>query len=84
MLENSAMTLTELVATNLKALRLKRKLSQSEVARKAKMSVSYVSMLERGQRSPPLETVETIAKALGVTPVALLQASESARPRSKR
>jgi transcriptional regulator with XRE-family HTH domain len=29
-------------------------------------------MLERGQRSPPLETVERMAKALGVTPANLL------------
>jgi transcriptional regulator with XRE-family HTH domain len=29
-------------------------------------------MLERGQRSPPLETVEKMARALGVSPASLL------------
>jgi len=36
------------------------------------ISVSYVSMLERGQRSPPLETIEKMAKALGVPAASLL------------
>jgi transcriptional regulator with XRE-family HTH domain len=29
-------------------------------------------MLERGQRSPPLETIEKMARALGVPPATLL------------
>jgi transcriptional regulator with XRE-family HTH domain len=29
-------------------------------------------MLERGQRSPPLETLESLAKALSVPPIQLL------------
>ena len=36
------------------------------------LSVAYVSMLERGLRSPPLETIEKMARALKVTPVSLL------------
>jgi transcriptional regulator with XRE-family HTH domain len=36
------------------------------------ISVSYVSMLERGQRSPPLETIEKMERALKVTPAVLL------------
>ena len=75
------MALTQTVAENIRALRAKRQLSQQEVAKKAKISVSYVSMLERGERTPPLETVETLAKALGVPPLDLLQASGSKRPR---
>ncbi len=61
------------VARNLHDLRLKRKLSQQAVARKAGLSVSYISMLERGQRIPPLETLEVMAKVLRVDPVHLLQ-----------
>ena len=67
------MTLGQLVAQNLRAMRLQRKLSQESLAGKAGLSVSYVSMLERGQRSPPLDTLEGLAKALGVSPLALLQ-----------
>ena len=57
---------------NLHNRRVGRKLSQDALADKVGISVSYVSMLERGQRSPPLETVERMAKALGVTPANLL------------
>jgi transcriptional regulator with XRE-family HTH domain len=53
-------------------LRAKKKLSQKALADKVGISVSSVSMLERGQRSPPLETIEKMAKALGVPPGALL------------
>ena len=56
----------------MRRLRAKKKLSQKALADKVGISVSYVSMLERGQRSPPLETIERMAKALGVTPAALL------------
>ena len=48
-------------------------MSQQAVAKKARVSVSYVSMLERGERTPPLETLEVLAKALGVSPLYLLQ-----------
>ncbi|HET9599698.1 MAG TPA: helix-turn-helix transcriptional regulator [Anaeromyxobacteraceae bacterium] len=59
-------------AGNVKRLRSRKNLSQKALADKVGISVSYVSMLERGQRSPPLETIEKMAKALGVTPAALL------------
>lgn len=66
------MSLTAAVAKNLKRARLARKLSQESLAAKAGISVSYISMLEREQRSPPLDTLEQLAAALGVKPVALL------------
>jgi transcriptional regulator with XRE-family HTH domain len=59
-------------AENVHRLRLKNKLSQKELAKRVGISVSYVSMLERGHRSPPLETVEKLAKSLGVPPTKLL------------
>jgi len=67
------MALERLVSQNLRAARLQKKLSQEVLAQKAGLSVSYVSMLERGQRTPPLDTLETLAKALGVPPLNLLQ-----------
>jgi transcriptional regulator with XRE-family HTH domain len=45
------------------------------------ISVSYISMLERGQRSPPLETLDALAKALRVSPLELLQAGGGKRRR---
>ncbi len=65
--------LADRFANNLKAERLRRKLSQEALANKAGLSVSYISMLERGQRTPPLDTLESIARALSVTASALLQ-----------
>ena len=65
--------LADRFATNLKVERLRRKLSQEALAAKAGLSVSYISMLERGQRTPPLDTLESIAKALAVNASTLLQ-----------
>ncbi len=58
---------------NLQTLRRKKALTQEALASKAGISVAYVSMLERGQRTPPLETIEQLAKALRVEPLKLLQ-----------
>ena len=65
--------LADRFANNLKVERLRRKLSQEALAAKAGLSVSYISMLERGQRTPPLDTLESIAKALAVNASTLLQ-----------
>ena len=67
------MALVQIVAENLRAVRKDQKLSQDVLARKARISVSYVSMLERGERTPPLDTLEALAKALRVSPLYLLQ-----------
>jgi transcriptional regulator with XRE-family HTH domain len=66
--------LTTLFSRNLKHTRLAKKLTQTALADKAGISVSYVSMLEREQRSPPLETIERIATALRIPPTSLLAA----------
>jgi transcriptional regulator with XRE-family HTH domain len=66
------MTLSQKFQKNLLSTRGKKKLSQEALARKTGLSVSYVSMLERGRRSPPLKTVEAFAGALGVNAVTLL------------
>jgi transcriptional regulator with XRE-family HTH domain len=64
--------LADKFSVNLKSERLRRKLSQESLAHKAGLSVSYISMLERGQRAPPLDTLESLAKALSVAPTSLL------------
>lgn len=67
-------SLAAIFSRNLKRTRLKRQLSQEACAAKAGICTSYQSMLERGQRSPPLDTLEAIAKALDVRPADLLRA----------
>ena len=66
------MSLAEKFSRNLRSARLTRKLSQEALAQKAGLSTSFISMLECEQRSPPLETLEQLAKALRVEPVSLL------------
>jgi len=78
------MPLANLVATNLRAARAHRNISQQALAKKTKLSVSYISMLERGQRTPPLETLESLAKALGVPPLDLFRAAAKRGKPSKR
>lgn len=51
--------------------RVKRGLSQAELARRAGCSVSYLSMLENSKRDPTMSTVQSIAFGLGV-PVEIL------------
>lgn len=56
----------------IKLCRQQRKLTQGELAKDAGVSISYLSLLERGERSDPgLLSLENIAKGLGV-PMTLL------------
>jgi transcriptional regulator with XRE-family HTH domain len=76
------MALADIVARNIRLVRVQQKLSQQALAKKARISVSYVSMLERGMRVPPLDTLEVVAKALGVAPIYMCQ--ELSAPRTGR
>jgi len=77
------MTLAQIFSSNVIALRRHARLSQEQLARKAHLSVSYISMLERGKRTAPLSTIEVLAKALGATPYYMLQENQVA-PLPKR
>lgn len=55
------------VAETLKALRQKQGLSQQELAKKADLDRTYISMLERGQRNLTMGTMETLMPLLGVS-----------------
>lgn len=57
------------LARRVRSLREGQRLTQEEFARRCAISVSFASLLERGERSPSYETLVTIAKALEV-PVA--------------
>ena len=56
----------------LKEARIKKDLSQGDVARILGVHRSYISGLERGRRNPSLLTVQKVAKALGVNAKELL------------
>lgn len=56
----------------LREVRLKKNLSQGDIARILGVHRSYISGLERGRRNPSLLTVQKVAKALGVNAKELL------------
>jgi transcriptional regulator with XRE-family HTH domain len=67
-------SLSENFSMNFRRAREKAQISQKALANQLDISLSYVSMLERGKRNPPLETIEQVAKALKIDPIDLLKA----------
>ena len=58
------------VGRKIRHLRLSRvgpKLTQEHLSERAHISVSFLSMIERGERSPHLETLSKLASALEVS-----------------
>jgi transcriptional regulator with XRE-family HTH domain len=66
-------TVTEQFARNLVRCRKRVRLSQDEVATRAALNRSQVSLLENAKRQPRIDTVVKLAGALGVEPVELLR-----------
>src|SRR5438132_6235272 len=57
------------VGRRIRQLRLSRaglRMTQEDLSERASISVSFLSMIERGERSPHLETLAKIAQALEV------------------
>jgi transcriptional regulator with XRE-family HTH domain len=61
--------------------RLAQKLSKAGLAERAGLHQTYIGLLERGQRSPNLDTAKAIAKALKVPLADLIQEAEKAQKR---
>lgn len=61
-----ARQMLEALARRIRNLRERRALTQDEFATRCGISVSFASLLERGERSPSYETLVTIAEALEV------------------
>lgn len=62
----SASSAGEALADRVRSLRCRRGLTQEAFATRSGISVSFVSLLERGIRSPSYETLVRIAQALEV------------------
>lgn len=71
---NPFMGIRETFASNLREIRLRRGLSQEELAHRADIHRTYVSSLERCQYSATIDMVETLARILDVEPADLLKA----------
>lgn len=52
------------LAKNVKALRLARGMSQEDLVEESGLSVSYISLIERGRTNPSTTALYAIAKAL--------------------
>ncbi|MGL4439503.1 MAG: helix-turn-helix domain-containing protein [Bosea sp. (in: a-proteobacteria)] len=68
------MGLKQTVARNVRRLRLERGYTQEELSELAGINRNYTGMIERGERSPTVDMLEKLAKALKIDPVALLAA----------
>lgn len=66
------MDLRRLVGTNVRYWRERLKISQEELAFRAKLHRTYVSGVERGVRNPTVVILGRLAKALEVEPEKLL------------
>jgi transcriptional regulator with XRE-family HTH domain len=64
------------LADNLRALRLKQRLSQDVLADEAGVTQALVSAIERGRANPTVESLERLALVLGVRVGELFQESE--------
>lgn len=56
----------------MKESRLRRQLSQESLAFEISLDRSFISLLERGKRSPTLNTIVVLAAAFEVSPSQLL------------
>jgi transcriptional regulator with XRE-family HTH domain len=59
-----------------RGLRERAQLSQEALAARSGLHRTYISILERGQRSPTLDTIAALAHALGQSPNRLVRRAE--------
>ncbi len=71
-----------LFASNMKRIRLEKKLTQENVAEGASLHPNYISSVERGERNISIGNIERISYALGVPMTELL--AEPEKPRKSR
>ena len=60
------------IGKNIRQCRLERRLSQEQLAEQVNVSANYIGMIERGEKTPSLETFLAVANALEVNADRLL------------
>ena len=58
---------------NLKRIRMKKKMSQGDIARALDVHRAYISGIENGKRNPTLATIQKLANALAISADKLLK-----------
>jgi transcriptional regulator with XRE-family HTH domain len=67
------MDLERLVIDNIKRIRKERGFSQEKLAEACETATSYIGLMEIYRNVPKLSTIQRIAEALGVSPLALFR-----------
>jgi transcriptional regulator with XRE-family HTH domain len=70
--------LQRIVGRNIRRLRRERGLSQEDLAAEIGVHRTYMGGVERGERNLTLRSLERLADRLGVSPVGLLEETDSA------
>jgi transcriptional regulator with XRE-family HTH domain len=78
------MTPEEAFGKVLKEIRHERSLSQEELGFESGYHRTYISLLERGRKSPSLNTIFQLATALGIPPSEILRRTETKVGRIRR
>jgi transcriptional regulator with XRE-family HTH domain len=70
-------SLRAILAGNLRETRLSQKITQEKLAELAGLHRTYVGSVERGERNISIDNIEALAKALRVSPSALVERKKS-------
>lgn len=73
----------QLVAWNLRRVRVQRGLSQETLAADAEVDRSYVGRLERGEENPTVGVLDRLARALSVHVSELLKKPQPGEPKPR-
>ena len=77
------MRATILAGSMIRELRKQKKYSQEQLALRADLTTSYIGMLERGLKSPTVDTLEKLSNALEVNIEELFLGSEQGKSDSQ-
>ena len=61
------MDISKKFGKNFKTIRLKKGMSQGDIAKRLNVGASYISKIERGTQNVSLKGIEKLAKAIGVS-----------------
>ncbi|PMQ01457.1 MAG: XRE family transcriptional regulator [Dictyoglomus sp. NZ13-RE01] len=64
------------VGKKIKKLRKERRMTLEELSKKTGLSLSYLSLIERGLKNPSLKALQKIADSFGISPVLLFSSED--------
>lgn len=73
--------MTNNLGIKIKQLRLKRKLSQEDLAEKCSVSAAHINLVENGHKNPSLKLLIQVCKVLDTSPNYLLEINDSSANR---